>query len=287
MQNKEIDSSKIKILVCCHKKCDLPQADYFLPVYVGAAITVKDFVMQRDDQLNGEPCDNISDKNKNYCELTAMYWAWKNIKKLYPDLEYIGLNHYRRYFKFSKIFSRIAKFKADSEASTYVLNKNKIQKLLNRKNIIIAESNIYPYSLAVDYSVAHISEDLRTLMKIVHDMYPDYDEIMYDFFYKNNKLSHYNMFIATWQFFDEYCTWLFSILFEAERRLDISNYSDIQKRIWGYMAERLFNVYLIYNKSKIKPYPVYIYNNRKESFFHYFINRIRYSIGFNISKRVN
>ena len=88
MEMKELDSSKIKILVCCHKPCDLPQDDIFLPIQVGAAISNVDLGIQRDDQLNGHSCDNISAKNQSYCELTAVYWAWKNIKKLYPDLEY-------------------------------------------------------------------------------------------------------------------------------------------------------------------------------------------------------
>ena len=88
-----------KIMVCCHKACELPQNDegLFLPIHVGAAISDLDLKMQRDDQVLGQPCDNISAKNKSYCELTALYWAWKNIKKVYPNLEYIGLCHYRRF----------------------------------------------------------------------------------------------------------------------------------------------------------------------------------------------
>ena len=103
MTPNELDSSKIKILICCHKKCELPKDDIFLPIQVGAAISDVDLDMQRDDSINGKICDNISEKNKNYCELTAMYWAWKNIKEIYPNIDYIGLNHYRRYFDFKKI----------------------------------------------------------------------------------------------------------------------------------------------------------------------------------------
>ena len=77
--------------------------EIFFPIHVGAAISNVTLGIQRDDQINGSYCDNISSKNKSYCELTALYWAWKNIKKIYPDLEYIGLNHYRRYFSFGFI----------------------------------------------------------------------------------------------------------------------------------------------------------------------------------------
>lgn len=67
-----LNSSKIKILVCCHKSCELPKDDIFLPIQVGATISAVDLGMQRNDQINGVPCDNISAKNKSYCELTAM-----------------------------------------------------------------------------------------------------------------------------------------------------------------------------------------------------------------------
>ena len=42
--------------------------------------------------------DNISFKNKSYCELTTQYWAWKN-----QTADYYGFCHYRRYFSFSKV----------------------------------------------------------------------------------------------------------------------------------------------------------------------------------------
>lgn len=287
MKNKiTLTKDNIKILICCHKSCELPPNPdgIFLPIQVGAAISDVDLGMQSDDQLNGTPCDNISAKNKSYCELTALYWAWKNIKKIYPDLEYIGLNHYRRYFKF-KLFSRIADFKSEKDVLQYKLNKKSILHTLQCKKSIISKQNYYPYCLAVDYCTCHISEDLHAVEKIVHELYPEYDSVMYDFFYKNNKLSHYNMFISTWDLFDKYCTWLFSILAEAEKRIDISNYNEVQKRIWGYLAERLFNVYLIKNKINVKKLPLFVFNNKKESYVHYILNRLRYNLGFKLTKR--
>lgn len=86
-----IDNSAC-ILIACHKECRLPKQDFFLPVQVGSAHSIVDLKMQRDDQ--GE---NISSKNKSYCELTAMYWAWKNLQ----NIEIIGLSHYRRFFDFN------------------------------------------------------------------------------------------------------------------------------------------------------------------------------------------
>ena len=65
--------------------------DVYMPLQVGKALSDVDLGVQGDDEG-----DNISTKNPNYCELTGLYWAWKNLK----DADYIGLAHYRRYFDF-------------------------------------------------------------------------------------------------------------------------------------------------------------------------------------------
>lgn len=81
---------KIQILVAAHKKFPMPTAAGYLPVLVGAKKNYKaDIPYQRDDEG-----DNISEKNPNYNELTAIYWAWKNLK----DVDAVGLVHYRRLF---------------------------------------------------------------------------------------------------------------------------------------------------------------------------------------------
>ena len=84
--------AKIKVLVCCHKATYVPNDDVYLPIQVGKANSKIDLGFQGDDEGK-----NISEKNFSYCELTAVYWAWKNLK----DIDYIGLCHYRRFFDFS------------------------------------------------------------------------------------------------------------------------------------------------------------------------------------------
>lgn len=282
---KEIDPKKIKILVCCHKPCVLPKDEIFLPIQVGAAISNVDLGMQRDDKVNGEPCDNISAKNKNYCELTAMYWAWKNIKKIYPELEYIGLNHYRRYFFMEKkTFVKDLFIRPENEVGEYVLRRDSFKNNLVLDKTIIAKKRIYPYSLAVDYSICHISEDLRTLQNVIKDLYPDYINAFTSVLMHNNALAHYNMMIIGWEDFDSYCEWLFSILTEVEKRINIEHYSDVQKRIFGYMGERLFNVYLKKNKKEIEEVPVlqYVDNVKEYSEMYCLYRKIRYSLSMKI-----
>ena len=81
----------VKIIVATHKPYKMPDDEMYLPVHVGAA--GKDSIgYQRDDE--GE---NISSKNPYFCELTGLYWAWKNL-----NADYIGLAHYRRHFSNGK-----------------------------------------------------------------------------------------------------------------------------------------------------------------------------------------
>ncbi len=95
------------------------------------------------------------------------------------------------------------------------------------------------------------------------------------------------MFVMRWKLFDNYCNWLFSILNRAEKDIDITSYNPYQKRIWGFIAERLLNVYVEYQNSiqnnlKINHYSVLLINDDKtpESKIKTFIRNLRYKISF-------
>ena len=88
----------VKIIIATHKKYEMPKDDMYLPLHVGAEGKVDennrplDLGYQKDK--TGE---NISELNASYCELTGLYWAWKNL-----DEDFIGLSHYRRHFCINK-----------------------------------------------------------------------------------------------------------------------------------------------------------------------------------------
>lgn len=258
-----LNANNTKILICCHKKTTLPKDDLFMPIQVGAEISDVNLDIQRDDKINGMECDNISSKNKSFCELTALYWAWKNIKKLYPNLDYIGINHYRRYFDFNKKSFADSIIYPEHEVLNYKININKIERILLKNDLIISKNKIYPYSLFVNYSVCHYSDDFYTLQKVIDEKYNDYSNSFRRVCFVNNKISPYNLMIMSWKDFDNYCSWLFDILFECEKRINISNYSSIQKRIFGYMAERLLNVWIYHNYKKAKLLNVALYSDVK------------------------
>lgn len=281
MAKKEFDSSKIKILVCCHKACELPKDDIFLPIQVGAAISNLDLGMQRDDREEGKTCDNISEKNKNYCELTAIYWAWKNISKLYPNLEYIGLNHYRRYFDLTKSPLCQLYYQKINFLHKYTLDKVKLVKILKNNKIIIPSPIHLPYRVIDNWMLNHYEKDLRVIEDLIRTKYADYYESFVDVFYNKNIFSPYNMFLMPIADFKNYAEWIFSILFDAERLIDISNYSDQQARLWGYLAERLMNVYLRRWHKECKKVTTLLFtesNEKNKSYFVFFVRNVIYKL---------
>ena len=247
----------------------------YLPIHVGKALS--DIELGGGNIATDDTGDNISVKNGSYCELTGMYWAWKNLK----DTDIIGLCHYRRYFDFHGLCRKCVpfdEFPTSDFANIDISVPDKIIESLHSGQAIIAEPFYDKYNLATTYCTTHISEDLRTMQNVIKETQPEkfiraFDAVMY----RSNKLSHYNMFIMTWGDFDKYCRWLFPLLAEIENRTDISNYNPTQRRIFGYMAERLFNVYLYAEKfSKIYKPVIKITEKPKNLSRHIFIrNRLR------------
>lgn len=275
---KNLNKECIKILVCCHKPCTLPQNPdgIFLPIHVGAAISDMDMGMQRDDQVNGLPCDNISAKNKSYCELTAIYWAWKNIKKLYPDVEYVGLNHYRRFFTDKKHTAgiRFLSFKVSSFLK-FVLGKNVSSIFVPNRNISLSGIGEYTKSLrgGIERNISKgkeifCTEDARLNFGDMHDFFSVIGKVNIDFlgetvrktspeyfqpFQKtlaSRSFCYANMFIMPYALFCEYCEFVFAVLFAAERDAAARGfYLDIMHekcadRLFGYFGEILTATFL-------------------------------------------
>lgn len=239
----------IKILVCTHKEVELPQHSFFYPIQVGAEIAEKKLPYNSDNIG-----DNISFKNKNYCELTAHYWAWKNLK----GVDIIGLNHYRRFFDFYRPFKMFSPDRSfiDQELfleSDYVFPN--LENILEHYDIILPRTRNNPYNLTTQYCVFHIVDDWNILREVIAELFPEYIEAFEQSMNKSNKMSYYNMFITNWKHFDGYSEWLFKILFEVEQRVKLSSYPN-QARLFGYLSERLINVYCNHHKLRIKRYPV-------------------------------
>lgn len=240
----------VKILVCCHKEdVKATHAPYF-PLHVGRACTTTDL------GITGDDCgDNISRKNKSYCELTGIYWAWKNL----TDADVIGVCHYRRYFDFHHRCGawRDTLVVPTSEFATLDLSvPTNLTEHLKQGEAIVPAPNYSLQNPYTDYCYCHFSDDFRVLHEVVNERHPDFSDAFYKTMYCRNSLSHYNMFIMTRADFSAYCEWLFDVLGEVEKRIDITHYNKVQARVFGYMAERLLNVYLCARGFKLIHRPV-------------------------------
>ena len=238
--------SDIKIIVATHKKYWMPEDKMYLPIQVGAEGKKINLGYLKDD--TGE---NISSKNKNFCELTGMYWAWKNL-----DADYIGLAHYRRHFCVKN--SRGTK-------KERVLSYKQAEELIYKNDILLPNPrNYYIETNYSQYAHAHHAIDLDITRDIIFEMFPDYLKA-YDESMKKTIGHRFNMFIMKKAKFDEYCEWLFSILFELENRLDISNYNENDSRVFGFVSERLLDVWVDTNGYKYKNIP-YIFMEHQNWF---------------------
>ncbi|GHT25481.1 exopolysaccharide biosynthesis protein [Bacteroidia bacterium] len=244
----------VKILVCAHKNAAIWSNEVYMPIQMGRAISGETLDMQGDDDG-----DNISLKNKSYCELTGLYWAWKNLH----DVDYVGLCHYRRYFDFREHLLKKDKYFVG--ASLFKKLQSQIpdfQKIFSKYDMIITEPEVSSYNLAERYSISHNGLDLEVLKSVVSDVSPEFIDA-YEKVMNNNKLSAYNMFITRKSVFDDYCSWLFKVLGEVEKRVNISSYNHYQARIYAFMAERLLPIYIERNKLRAKAVPI-IFNDENK-----------------------
>lgn len=281
-----VSPSNTQILVCCHKECELPSDPYLLPIHVGAALGKATLPMQRDDEWQGEPCDNISAKNPSYCELTALYWAWKNLPRMQPRLEYVGVNHYRRYFDFGRVpAAKDMTVRPEAEVGSYRVNGEALESLLSAHDVVVPRNIHEPYSLFADYGYWRFSDDLRCAMRVVHELDPAFDEALYQVMMRSNVLAPYSMGVMGWDVFCAYCTWLFGVLAEVERRCDIGSYNVEQARIYGYIAERLWNVWLLKEGLKVVYLPIVMYADQSDpGALKQTINVWRRDVGFRLAR---
>ena len=273
--------SNIKIFICAHKEVELPQHPYFLPVQAGAAL--HDAIPGYQPDNEGE---NISVKNPHFCELTCHYWAWKNLK----DIDIVGLNHYRRYFDFQKKwpqFSADKRFIRTDDFLRQPYHFPDLEQLLQQYDIVLPVARHWRVSNTRQYGEYHIAKDWEMLRQIIKEHSPQYIPAFEKTMDHSNISVGYNMFITHWKYFDAYSEWLFDILFEVERR--VSPIDDpVQSRIYGYMSERLINVFCEHHHLRIKHFPLIMpLDDAKESMnisnFHAtyrrWVNDLKYRIG--------
>ena len=206
----------------------------YIPIQVGKILSQDDLGYLGDDEGR-----HISQKNASFSELTALYWAWKN--QFFEESDLCGLVHYRRYFSGTETFGKVK-----------ILNEADIEKCISGYDVIVpVKRNYYIETIRNHYEHAHYKKDLDTLEEVLQEYSPEYKDA-FTTVMEQKRLSLYNMFVMKREYLNDYCLWLFDILFETEKRIDIAHYDTYQRRIFGFLAERLFNVWLLHHQLKVK-----------------------------------
>ena len=250
--------SNIQIFLSYHKPSTLLKSNVFVPIHVGRAIERQksDFESKwlSDNLIGDDIGDNISSKNLNYCELTAQYWAWKNLSS---EIEYVGFMHYRRHLNFAtQVFpeNNWGLIEKEFLDAVYIdslgLNDENIQNTVQQYDVITAKKwdvtcanskNNFDHYANSD-SKLHI-KDYELALDILKEKYPEYCDTI-----EKYNAMHYgyytNIFVMRRDIFNRYSEWLFSILFELEKRVDISAYDYQEARIFGYISEWLFGIFV-------------------------------------------
>ncbi len=251
--------SKIKVLVCYHKKAALFKDEILTPIHVGRSNAKcrldhnsENYKWLMENLIGDDTGDNISAKNDSYNEMTSLYWAWKNYDKL-GNPDYVGLMHYRRHFVLKegeKIVYNIQNLDMDTYYDTINYSPEKMEEFVGDCDFVAhlgKVQNVYRHFIENQRKT-----DIDLANQIVLEKYPEYEEIMKEY-YSGDISNFCNMFIMKKELFFEYCEWIFSILEEFERRVDIS-----EKRF--FISERLSGLFIAKlmadNKLKYKTLPI-------------------------------
>lgn len=248
---------KTTIYVVAHKPFrPIAKDPIYVPIQVGQN-------KERFCKISDNTGNNISYKNPSFCELTAMYWIWKNDK----TSDIVGLCHYRRYFSSEISFW----FKQITGINTGIFDEKKINKLLSKYDAILNQSEINKkITIRERFKKSNHIEDLEILRTVISEKYPEY-LLDFDTAMDSTVANFNNMIICKKELFDEYCKWVFDIIFEVEKRCDITKYDNYQKRLFGFLSERIMRVYFLHNKFKIKECK--IINTEDPCFIKWYINK--------------
>lgn len=218
----DTQASSTTIMVASHKPYWMPSDPLYLPVQVGAALHDRIDGFAHDDEG-----DQISLKNPRYCELTALWWGWRNL-----SCDWLGLVHYRRYFA--------------GTGERGFLSSEDAALLTSEGSVVVAKPRNY-YIETIESHYQHTFDQdgsqLEALRKAVRSVSPERVAAM-EAHLAQKKGHMFNMLIMPRDMLDPYCTWLFDVLAVAERDIDFSQMNDFHARCIGRLGERLLDVWI-------------------------------------------
>lgn len=214
----------IKIFVMTHKLFECPKDPLYVPLQVGHALkgTLKESYLRDDDGA-----DNISALNPYFSELTGMYWIWKQCR----DTDYVGVCHYRRFPVMRE------------DGRERLMTAGDCERILREYDLITTEKLTLHSNYYDGFGVDHNLCDLQVTGQVVREKYPAF-HACFERLVHGNQVYFGNICVMPRGLYDEYCEWLFDILFEVQKRTDVTGYDGYRKRLFGFLAEFLQMVWI-------------------------------------------
>ena len=223
-----------KIFVMTHKLFEDPKEKMYVPLQVGHALhgTLDNAYLTDDDGEN-----NISALNPYFSELTGMYWVWKN----YRGTDNVGICHYRRFPVVRDLPGGPERLMAERDC----------EKILRDHDLITTEKLTLHSNYYDGFAVDHNLHDLQVTQEVIKEKYPAYSPV-FEKLVHDNKVYFGNICVMPKKLYDNYCGWLFAVLFEVQRRIDVTGYDGYRKRVFGFLSEFLLTVWVEANH--LRPY---------------------------------
>ena len=236
------------IYTAYHRAAPRIESASIVPIHVGRAGASAPI----PDMIGDDTGDHISDRNAAWCELTALYWAWKNDRETGG---LVGLMHYRRVLDLTdrapggaveateKLFD-IAQWCGEAE--------NWLKQSGDDWDLVVPRLHKMGRTVEANYKAGHAPQDWDILRDVVLRDHPDYAK-SFEAVAGGYDVRLGNIALMRRPLFDRYCTWLFDVLFAVEAAdLDRTHYSAQQARYLGYLAERLLTVF-VYHEQQANP----------------------------------
>lgn len=249
--------SEIKIFVSHRIDINSEQIEnpLYIPVRCGA-------VFDRENPMNiagDNTGDNISERRMSFCEFTVQYWAWKN-----AAAEYMGLCHYRRFLSFSS-----RRFKTDEFNMVYapiltrgckqkygLLDAEAMEREIQGWDAIVSEYapvERIPTPQGKQRTVrelwdAHVGVffdqyAVNTMFELIDSMAPEYSHSARAYF-AGTMHRGFNCYVLKKELFDRLCLFQYPIMFELERRLDTTGYTQTMLRTPAFIGEMLYGIFI-------------------------------------------
>lgn len=194
--------------------------DWLIPIQVGHIHAESDICVMHDDLGN-----NISARNDNYSELTAMYWAWKN-----SNADIKGICHYRRIPE---------------------IGECELSALFRGEADVILPFPMEYYPNISEHHKRYLSEsEWEVVTEVIGILSPAHLDCIKKIM-NGNFFINYNIIVAKKSVFDRYCEWLFKLLFEIGKK---TNPPELKRndRFMGYIGENLCTIYFLSNLENLK-----------------------------------